>query len=76
MIRNGVQAVLMCNRLHTSARTLQQVFDWELAYLNDKKVGTAAGGDYAVNDARKAVPVGLHTRSRKPPALYLCQSQH
>ncbi len=58
MIRNGVQAVLMCNGLYTSARTLQQVFDWELAYLNDNKVGTAAGGDYVINDVLKAVAVG------------------
>ena len=58
MIRNGVQAVLMCNGLYTSARTLQQVFDQELAYLTDNKVGTAAGGDYVVNDALKAVAVG------------------
>jgi CubicO group peptidase (beta-lactamase class C family) len=58
MIRNGVQAVLMCNGLYTSDRTLQQVFDWELAYLNDNKVGTAAGGDYETNDALKAVAVG------------------
>ena len=33
MIRNGVQAVLMCNGLFTSHRTLEQVFEQELAYL-------------------------------------------
>ena len=47
MIRNGVQAVLMCNGLFTSNRTLEQVFDQELAYLFrfGGVVGTAAGGD-------------------------------
>jgi CubicO group peptidase (beta-lactamase class C family) len=58
MIRNGVQAVLMCNGLYTSARTLEQVFDQELAYLTDNVVGTAAGGGYETNDVLKAVAVG------------------
>jgi CubicO group peptidase (beta-lactamase class C family) len=58
MIRNGVQAVLMCNGLYTSARSLEQVFDQELAYLTDNAVGTAAGGDYETNDVLKAVAVG------------------
>ncbi len=58
MIRNGVQAVLMCNGLYTSARTLEQVFDQELAFLADNKVGTATGGDYEANDVLKAVAVG------------------
>ena len=57
MIRNGVQAVLMCNGLFTSHRTLEQVFEQELAYL-PQAVGTAAGGDYRVNRKRKAVAVG------------------
>jgi hypothetical protein len=33
LIRQGVQAVLMCNGLFTSQRTLEQVFTQELAYL-------------------------------------------
>jgi len=33
MSRNGVQAVLMCNGLFTSGRSLTQVFEQELAYL-------------------------------------------
>ena len=33
MIRNGAQAILMCNGLFTSNRTLEQVFDQELAIL-------------------------------------------
>lgn len=57
MIRNGVQAVLMCNGLFTSGRTLQQVFDQELAYVRDR-VGTAEGGDYLIDWDRRAVAVG------------------
>ena len=57
MIRNGVQAILMCNGLFTSERTLDQVFRQELAYLQIP-VGSAAGGDYIVDSARKAVAVG------------------
>jgi len=57
VIRNGVQAVLMCNGLFTSERTLEQVFSQELAYLQNP-VGTAEGGDYVVDWARKAVAVG------------------
>ena len=40
MIRNGLQAVLMCNGLFTSERSLQQVFTQELAYVTHP-VGTA-----------------------------------
>jgi len=56
-IRNGVQAVLMCNGLFTSGRTLEQVFRQELAYLPEP-VGTADGGEYLINRERKAVAVG------------------
>lgn len=57
LIRNGVQAVLMCNGLFTSERTLQQVFAQELAYLATP-VGDVEGGDYAVDRKRRAVSVG------------------
>lgn len=57
MIRHGVQAVLMCNGLFTSHRTLEQVFRQELAYL-EEPVGTAEGGDYRIDRALKAVVVG------------------
>jgi len=57
MIRNGVQAILLCNGLFTSHRTLGQVFAQELKYLPDP-VGTAEGGDYLVETARKAVAIG------------------
>ena len=57
IIRNGVQAILMCNGLFTSKRTLEQVFDQELAYLPDT-VGTANGGEYLIQWKRKAVAIG------------------
>ncbi len=62
MVRNGVQAVLMCNGLFTSRRSLEQVFRQELAYLGgkrlDRPLGTPAGGAYTVDNARRAVSVG------------------
>jgi len=62
MVRNGVQAVLMCNGLFTSHRTLRQVFRQELAYLAsdglDGIVGSADGGEYMVRDDLRAVAVG------------------
>ncbi len=57
MIQHGLQAILMCNGLFTSNRTLEQVFAQELAYLQ-RPVGTARGGDYVVDWDRKAVAIG------------------
>jgi CubicO group peptidase (beta-lactamase class C family) len=57
MIQNGVQAVLMCNGLFTSGRTLEQVFKQELAYLSNP-VGTAEGGEYVIKRELKAVAIG------------------
>ena len=57
MVRHGQQAILMCNGLFTSNRTLEQVFAQELAFLPDP-VGTATGGDYEVDERRKAVTIG------------------
>jgi CubicO group peptidase (beta-lactamase class C family) len=57
MVQHGVQAVLMCNGLFTSDRTLEQVFAQELAYLQ-YPVGTPRGGDYVVDWERKAVAIG------------------
>ena len=56
MVRQGQQALLMCNGLFTSHRTLDQVFAQELAFLPEP-VGTPAGGDYEVDRARRAVTV-------------------
>ncbi len=44
MIQYGQQAILMCNGLFTTNRTLEQLFDQELAYLR-QPVGTPRGGD-------------------------------
>jgi len=57
MIQRGVQAVIQCNGLFTSNRTLEQVFAQELAYLRNP-IGTAEGGDYVVDRERKAVVIG------------------
>ncbi len=57
MIRYGQQAVFMCNGLFTSNRTLEQVFEQELAFL-PQPVGTARGGDYTVDRDRQAVTIG------------------
>ena len=61
MIRSGVQAILQCNGLFTSNRSLEQVFAQELAYLSGPlgtPSGTAQGGDYEVDWERKAVAIG------------------
>jgi CubicO group peptidase (beta-lactamase class C family) len=62
MVRNGVQAVLTCNGLFTSGRSLEQVFAQELAYLTSDglsgPVGTAAGGEYEIDRNLRAVAIG------------------
>lgn len=57
MIRNGVQAVLMCNGLFTSERSIERVFEQELAYLSEP-VGDASGGNYEIDRERRAVAIG------------------
>jgi CubicO group peptidase (beta-lactamase class C family) len=57
MIRRGQQAILTCNGLFTSDRTLDQVFEQELAFLPEP-IGTAEGGDYMVDWDRQAVAIG------------------
>lgn len=57
MIRRGQQAIFMCNGLFTSDRTLEQVFDQELAFLPEP-IGTPEGGDYMVDWDLKAVAIG------------------
>lgn len=58
MIRNGVQAVLMCNGVFTSHRNIAQVFSQELAYLGDRVLGNAQGGPYRIDSESQAVTVG------------------
>ena len=57
MVRYGQQAIFMCNGLFTSNRTLEDVFAQELAFL-PRPVGTPRGGDYVIDDKRKAVAIG------------------
>lgn len=57
MIRYGQQAIFMCNGLFTSDRSLERVFDQELAYL-PQPVGTPRGGDYEIDRERRAVAIG------------------
>jgi CubicO group peptidase (beta-lactamase class C family) len=64
-IRRGVQAVMMCNGLFTSGRTLARIFEQELAYL-ENPIGTADGGDYAVDKDLKAVAIGT---AANPPVM-------
>jgi CubicO group peptidase (beta-lactamase class C family) len=65
MIKRGVQAVLTCNGLFTSGRSLEQVFDQELAYMGPH-LGTADGGDYRVDENLRAVEIGNESN---PPML-------
>ncbi|MBH98912.1 MAG: serine hydrolase [Rhodospirillaceae bacterium] len=57
MVQYGQQAIFMCNGLFTSNRTLEQIFEQELAYLPNP-VGTASGGDYEVDWENQAVSIG------------------
>lgn len=57
MIQRGVQAVLCCNGLFTSERTLEQVYEQELRYLKNP-IGTAEGGDYTIDWEQKTVTIG------------------
>src|SRR5690606_27053162 len=64
-IRRGVQAMLMCNGLFTSERTLEQVFAQELAYL-EEPIGDATGGAYTIRRDLRGVAVGT---DEDPPVL-------
>ncbi|MCH7748451.1 MAG: serine hydrolase [Acidobacteria bacterium] len=57
MIQSGQQAIFMCNGLFTSHRTLENVFAQELAFLPNP-VGTPRGGDYVIDEKRRAVAIG------------------
>jgi CubicO group peptidase (beta-lactamase class C family) len=65
MISRGMQAIMMCNGLFTSGRTLEQIFAQELAYL-EEPLGTADGGDYTVQTDLKAVAIGT---TDNPPVM-------
>jgi CubicO group peptidase (beta-lactamase class C family) len=57
MIQNGVQAILTCNGLFTSNRTLEQIYGQELKYLRNP-IGNAQGGNYIIDWNRKTVTIG------------------
>lgn len=57
MVKRGVQALLTCNGLFTSHRSLEQVFEQELAYMGPH-IGSAEGGDYKIYKDLKAVEIG------------------
>lgn len=69
MIRNGVQAVLTCNGLFTSNRTIEQVFSQELAYLQEP-VGNVDGGNYKIDKANQLVSVGGGDDGRAVSAVF------
>ncbi len=59
MVRRGQQAILTCNGLFTSHRTLEQVYERELAFFVDPgPIGAPEGGDYQVDRDRRAVAIG------------------
>ena len=58
MIRNGVQAVLTCNGLFTSGRSLDLVTAEELQYLRDPRFGGAVEDNVTLHEAERAVTIG------------------
>ncbi len=59
MVRRGQQAILTCNGLFTSHRTLEQVYERELAFFVEPgPIGSPDGGDYAIDEDRRAVAIG------------------
>ena len=59
IVKRGVQALLTCNGLFTSHRSLEQVFEQELAYMGPH-IGSAEGGDYRIHEDLKAVEIGTN----------------
>ncbi|MEM8486770.1 MAG: hypothetical protein AAF564_14555, partial [Bacteroidota bacterium] len=58
MVWRGVQALMMCNGIFVSDRTVDQVFEQELAYIRGR-YGPVVKEDYAVDVVHQAVGVGL-----------------
>ena len=74
LVRNGLQAVLMCNGLYTSNRQVIDIFEQELAYLAGARfggvVGNANAGDYQINPMLKSVSVGGGTAGPVVSAVF------
>lgn len=60
IIRRGVQAIMMCNGLFVSDRTVEQVFDQELAYISGR-LGSVEKSDFVVDHEKRAVAIGAAT---------------
>lgn len=58
MIRNGVQAILTCNGLFTSGRSLSLVSAEELEYLRDPRFGGEVRDNVTIHKAERAVTIG------------------
>ncbi len=58
IIQNGLQALILCNGLFTSNRTVEQVLAQELAYTRHA-VGTGRAVEHDVDWDRKAVAIGV-----------------
>ena len=69
MVRQGQQAIFMCNGLFTSNRTLEQIFEQELAFLPEP-IGDPRGGDYEVDYNRKGIVVGSGRHAPKMRAAF------
>jgi len=69
IIRRGQQAVFMCNGLFTSNRTIEQVYERELAFLSEP-IGTPEGGDYHVAWEERGVEVGAAGRVPTMRAIF------
>ena len=70
LIRNGVRAVLSCNGLFISYRSLNHVFSDELPYLGERVIGTASDGNYTVNCDVQWVGVGGGTDGNRVHAVF------
>ena len=69
MIQRGVQAILCCNGLFTSERSLEQVYGQELKYLKEP-IGNAEGGAYKIDWDKKTVAIGSDQNSPVMRAAY------
>ncbi|MEE8583924.1 MAG: serine hydrolase [Acidobacteriota bacterium] len=58
IVWRGVQALMLCNGLFTSNRSLDQIVEQELAYVRGRP-GTVEGDDFVIDTEKRAVAVGL-----------------
>jgi len=69
LVYRGVQTLMMCNGLFTSNRTLEQIFDQELAYVRGRP-GVVSDGDYMIDYGLKLVTTGLTDKLPAMRAVY------